>query len=616
MLKNGDVLEGRYEILGEIGAGGIGVIYLAMDRNLQKQVVVKKIKEHYAGRLESRAEVDILKNLHHVSLPQVYDFIQYGTQIYTVMDYIRGRDLQQYLDSGYVFREEKLLSWLWQLLDVLDYLHSQKPPIYHCDIKPANIMVTEEQKVCLIDFNISLGDEEKTIKGISQWYCAPEQRQALFGPAVFDQRMDLYSLGAVFYALMTGWLPSGQGESAWPEQIGQRYSSGLTAIIQKAMAEDPGKRFGSAKKMQAALLHIYRWDRTGRKIRLARAGIYTFAGILAAAGTAMLLYGKKVVLREEWTEAYRAFTALCETQDYEKMQELGMELLNSREYGTVMTGQEKGTLLWQAGESFFWDEDYASAADYYQEALEYLPGETDLCRDFAVALVREGETREAERFLEEAKDRGLQSDSLELVEGEIARAQGDTERASEIAQTLFRSGSSREIRGSAARLAASLCADLGYPDYEAAWLEAAKEYSSDKEILRRLCAVYMELAEQGEQPETYLDKALENARLLVRVENAPLADSLTLAVALILAEEWEEAEALLSSLAGESGDDYRVPMYQALLSYNQEVRSADPDFAKFRKYCGQAETLSGGNRDGDALLAELLERLSYLDDGA
>ena len=123
MLKNGDVLEGRYEILGEIGAGGIGVIYLAMDRNLQKQVVVKKIKEHYAGRLESRAEVDILKNLHHVSLPQVYDFIQYGTQIYTVMDYIRGRDLQQYLDSGYVFREEKLLSWLWQLLDVLDYLH-------------------------------------------------------------------------------------------------------------------------------------------------------------------------------------------------------------------------------------------------------------------------------------------------------------------------------------------------------------------------------------------------------------------------------------------------------------------------------------------------------------
>ena len=82
-----------YTIIRHLGKGGIGEIYLAYHENLQKQVIVKKVKDHCVDIMDSRIEVDILKNLHHRYLPQVYDFIQINGGIYTVMDYIPGHDL-------------------------------------------------------------------------------------------------------------------------------------------------------------------------------------------------------------------------------------------------------------------------------------------------------------------------------------------------------------------------------------------------------------------------------------------------------------------------------------------------------------------------------------------
>lgn len=101
--------------------------------NLRKQVIVKKVKDHCVDIMDSRIEVDILKNLHHRYLPQVYDFIQVNGGIYTVMDYIPGYDLEYYCNRQMHFSEEQLLFWMQQLLEVLDYLHTRKPPILHCD---------------------------------------------------------------------------------------------------------------------------------------------------------------------------------------------------------------------------------------------------------------------------------------------------------------------------------------------------------------------------------------------------------------------------------------------------------------------------------------------------
>ena len=142
MLRCGEILNDTYEVMEEIGQGGGGIVYLAYHLRLQKKVVIKKMKESFGGNIKERREADILKSLHHKYLPQVYDFVQMGDTVFTVMDYIEGWDLLRYIQQGQQFDERQLLIWLRQLAEVLEYLHGQHPPIVHSDIKPSNIMIT------------------------------------------------------------------------------------------------------------------------------------------------------------------------------------------------------------------------------------------------------------------------------------------------------------------------------------------------------------------------------------------------------------------------------------------------------------------------------------------
>lgn len=166
-----------YEIYEQIGAGGGGVVYRAMHRRLKKMVVLKRLKGGYASLLEKRTEVDILKNLRHSCLPQVLDFIECPEGVFTVMDYIPGKSLEQLLREGRRFTEEEVLKIAGQLSEALAYLHSQTPPIVHGDIKPDNIMLTPEEKVFLIDFNISGMFENGGVQtlGYTPGYSSPEQ---------------------------------------------------------------------------------------------------------------------------------------------------------------------------------------------------------------------------------------------------------------------------------------------------------------------------------------------------------------------------------------------------------------------------------------------------------
>lgn len=176
-LEKGTILENTYEIIEEIGSGGGGIVFKAKHLRLQTDVVVKKIKDEVRGKVESRKEADILKNLKHPYLPRVYDFIETEDGVYTVMDFVYGEDMKHALDRHGKFSQKQVSKWAEQLGEALDYLHSQKPPIIHSDIKPANIMLTEEGNVCLIDFNISLamGGEMASAVGISAGFSPPEQ---------------------------------------------------------------------------------------------------------------------------------------------------------------------------------------------------------------------------------------------------------------------------------------------------------------------------------------------------------------------------------------------------------------------------------------------------------
>ncbi|MBQ9991584.1 MAG: protein kinase [Lachnospiraceae bacterium] len=185
-LTRGQILEDTYQIIEEIGAGGGGIVFKAKHLRLQTDVVIKKIKDEIRSKVNLRQEADLLKNLKHPCLPRVYDFIETEDGVYTVMDFIRGEDLDTAVKRHGKYSQKEVKKWAGQLGEVLDYLHGQNPPIIHSDIKPANIMLTDKGDICLIDFNISLaaGVDRETAVGISVGFSPPEQYR---DPALFKR---------------------------------------------------------------------------------------------------------------------------------------------------------------------------------------------------------------------------------------------------------------------------------------------------------------------------------------------------------------------------------------------------------------------------------------------
>ncbi|MCL2162876.1 MAG: protein kinase [Oscillospiraceae bacterium] len=171
-----------YRIEAELGSGGGSVVYKAWHTRLQKSVVLKRIKDE-SGLIQSglqRGEADIMKNLKHAYLPQLYDFLEDSGGVYTVMEFIPGHSFAELLREGRLFAQKDVVRWAEQLAAALAYLHGQDPIVLHSDIKPANIMLTPDGNVCLIDFNISLvlDDGYTQALGLSHGYASPEQ----YGP--------------------------------------------------------------------------------------------------------------------------------------------------------------------------------------------------------------------------------------------------------------------------------------------------------------------------------------------------------------------------------------------------------------------------------------------------
>ncbi len=170
-------LNESYEQIHPINSGGGGIIYAGIHRRLGQRVVLKKIRSNLVDVIGSQREMQILMNLKHTYLPRILDFWEYGDEIYTVMEFIEGRSFKELLDEGVKFSEKDAARWCRQLLEVLEYLHTSPEHIVHSDIKPANLMLTKEGNICLIDFNVSIlldGRADATI-GYSESYAPVEQ---------------------------------------------------------------------------------------------------------------------------------------------------------------------------------------------------------------------------------------------------------------------------------------------------------------------------------------------------------------------------------------------------------------------------------------------------------
>ena len=175
-----DIIASTYEIKEEIGSGGGGTVFLARHLRLDKDVVLKADKRKITTSPELlRREVNVLKDLRHAHIPQVYDYFVENDTVYTVIDYIKGESLDKPLKRGERFSQAQVIEWAKQLLDALAYLHSPthgEPPkgYVHSDIKPANLMRLPNGEVCLIDFNIALAIGEENLVGLSAGYASPE----------------------------------------------------------------------------------------------------------------------------------------------------------------------------------------------------------------------------------------------------------------------------------------------------------------------------------------------------------------------------------------------------------------------------------------------------------
>lgn len=288
MLRTGDILDGRYEIKEQLGSGGGGIVYKAYHRTLKKDVAVKLIKDTSASELENRTEIDLMKNIRNKYLPMFYDFVESDGRVYTIMDYISGHDIFSLMQMGKSFDEKAVLKSGRQMCEAVAELHSQRPPIIHGDIKPANVMYTPADNICLVDFNIStlLIDSKAVLKGFSAGYASPEQsitlarfRQVVNEPeinefhektrylfagessdptviddseekvAYIDARTDIYGIGATMYFMLTGISPK-EGQLSF---AGISVSEKLKNIIIKALAEDPDDRFVTVEEMKEAI---------------------------------------------------------------------------------------------------------------------------------------------------------------------------------------------------------------------------------------------------------------------------------------------------------------------------------------------------------------------------
>ncbi|HEU0180266.1 MAG TPA: serine/threonine-protein kinase [Blastocatellia bacterium] len=276
MLAPNTLLQGRYLVMRLLGQGGMGAVYQATDRKFGNAVA---LKETFYNDLQLRKafshEARLLNRLRHAALPVVTDYFAIGERQFLVMQYIPGKDLEQLLadrkaQSQGVFLSSQVLRWADQLLDALEYLHSQKPPIIHRDIKPQNLKLTPRGEVILLDFGLAKGivthqsQVSQSIRGYTPNYASLEQ---IRGTGT-DARSDIYSIGATMYHLLTGEMPQDaltriaailmsqpdplKSISAMNPEVPEL----IAQVIEKAMAAHPDQRYSSAAAMRQALRSV------------------------------------------------------------------------------------------------------------------------------------------------------------------------------------------------------------------------------------------------------------------------------------------------------------------------------------------------------------------------
>lgn len=634
MLSKGQVINNTYEIQSPIGEGGAGEVYLAWHQNLRKQVVVKRIKDAFVGRIDVRLEADILKRVKHRFITQVYDYVEIGNEIYTIMDYIDGNTLSDYIKRGIRFDEYQIITWLRELSEALSYLHSLNPAIIHNDIKPSNIMIDTAGHICLIDFNISADNVDSTNSGgYTRNYASPEQmyRASLqvtggdYQSIKLDNRSDIFSLGASIYHIMTLENPvkimeNGRG----PFDSPQPYSELLMEIVAKCLERNPNNRYQNAESIIRDIDSIKVRDSKYRRLKLGQTIFTLLCIVLIGLGSFLTSRGLVIKNEEVFYAVYDELLDEALDIDYDTQIDNCLELLNDGKYQGVYKNNPstKANLLYIIANCYFETEDYSNAIEFYNNAIEFEATNPDYFRDYAIAAVRQGDIALAKDVLEEGKRIGLKDVDLSLAEAEIYLKEGDYSNAINKFNEVMKASDNDNTRGRSYRLCARAYKLSG--DYEKAkdTLTEGINVSDNNWKLRltrelgNLCIDYIQNYGKDDSME-YIIIATDCYNTLTNSDRAQLSDYINLETFCEMLGDFNQAEEVLNQAKDLYPDAYQIPMRQAFVEIQKQsqLQNDSRDYTRVKQFYDEASKLyepvknSGNNDEKMEQLSQTMEEI-------
>ena len=276
-LVPGTELQNRYRVVRQLGKGGMGAVYEAIDLRLDATVAIKEAFSRDARlRKQFEHEARLLAQLNHSALPRVMDYFSEDERVFLVMQFIAGDDLAEIISAqpGPLPRNT-VIAWADQLLDALIYLHTRERQIIHRDIKPHNLKLTADGKIALLDFGLAktdcgtlTGNSSASIFGFTRRYSPPEQMK----DEGTSPQSDIYALGATLYHLLTGVKPAdamvrtaaiakSEADPLRPaNELHAAVGPEIAANLMKAMELNPARRFADANEFREALKRLGRED--------------------------------------------------------------------------------------------------------------------------------------------------------------------------------------------------------------------------------------------------------------------------------------------------------------------------------------------------------------------
>jgi serine/threonine-protein kinase len=305
---------GPYKVLDQLGAGGMGEVYLAEDDRLRRLVALKRVADKRGGDADARArilhEARAVAKLHHSGIATIYDVIESDEDAWIVMEYVSGETLAARLRRGRMPLPEAI-DFGSQMADALAEAHAHG--VLHCDLKPSNVLVTPEGRTKLLDFGLARGmhtssstDETHEASEVtappgrltgSAGYVAPERLSG----ARMDERGDVYSLGVILYEMVTGRRPFSGADMVSiaaraltsapeaPAAIDSTIPQAVSDVILKALASNPALRFQTAADLAKAWKAAAPGERAAAPTRARRRGWQAAAAILVIAASVVAL---------------------------------------------------------------------------------------------------------------------------------------------------------------------------------------------------------------------------------------------------------------------------------------------------------------------------------------